>query len=145
MLPGKVEVSKLIIPAKKLLSTQGISTQVIQVLESAVLTRILMSFLSRMSQKSSQLMNAHHRNGKPKPHYHVGYPGFSGKMMHHRDRFSGFWSNWNACHCPSAWTRMFMTKPRRAKEFVAIKRIMAGADPDGVLFPHNTKPYIYYY
>ncbi|ACR68716.1 hypothetical protein NT01EI_1530 [Edwardsiella ictaluri 93-146] len=38
-----------------------------------------------------------------------------------------------------------MTRPRRAKESMAIKRIMKGADPDGVLFPHRTKPYLYYY
>lgn len=85
------------------------------------------------------------RNGKPKPHYHVGYPGFDGKMMHHCDRISGFWPNWNTCHCPSAWTRMFMTRPRRAKESVAIGRIMKGTDPDGILFPHRTKPFVYYY
>jgi len=40
---------------------------------------------------------------------------------------------------------MFMTKPRRAKEAAAIARIMKGADPDGIMFPHPTKPYVYYY
>ncbi|WP_370560895.1 hypothetical protein [Edwardsiella tarda] len=85
------------------------------------------------------------RDGQPKPHYHVGYPGFGGKMMHYRDRLSGLWPAWNTCHCPSDWTRLFMTRPRRALEFLAIKRIMKGSDPDGVLFPHSTKPYFYYY
>ena len=85
------------------------------------------------------------RNGKPKPHYHVGYPGFEGKMMHHRNRTAGCWPDWNARHCPSARTRMFITRPRRAKESAAIARIMKGADPDGVLFPRPRKPYIYYY
>ncbi|WP_075209474.1 hypothetical protein, partial [Klebsiella oxytoca] len=63
------------------------------------------------------------RNGKPKPHCHVGYPGFEGKMMHHRHRASWLWPDFNTCHCPSTWTRMFMTRPRRAKEFVALRRI----------------------
>lgn len=85
------------------------------------------------------------QNGKPKPHYYVGYPGFEGKMMYHHDRTAGSWPAWNACHSPSAWTRMFMTRPRRVKEAAAIVRIMKEADPDGILFPHPTKPYIYYY
>ncbi|WP_149330356.1 hypothetical protein [Citrobacter braakii] len=85
------------------------------------------------------------RHGKPKPHCHVGYPGCDGRMMHHRNRTSGLWPDWNPCHCPSAWTRLFMTRPRRAKEAVALGRIMKGADHDGILFPHRTKPHVYYY
>lgn len=84
-------------------------------------------------------------NGKPKPHCHVGYPGFEGKMMHQRHRSSWLWPDFNTCHCPSTWTRMFMTRPRRAKEFAALRRIMKGGDPDGILFPHRSRPYVYYY
>ncbi len=84
-------------------------------------------------------------SGLPKPHSHVGYGGYDGKMMHHRHRVKGFWPNWNASHNPSAWTKIMMTKPRRAKKSVAISHIMKGADPDGVIFPHHKKPYIYYY
>ncbi|EMH4163863.1 hypothetical protein RJ498_003161 [Pluralibacter gergoviae] len=85
------------------------------------------------------------RNGNPKPHCHTGYAGFEGKMMHHDHRVVGLWPNWNASHNPSAWTRMHMNKPRRVKDAIALRKIVKGADPDELLFPHRNKPYVYYY
>lgn len=63
-------------------------------------------------------------------------------MMHHRNRTSGLWPDWNPCHCASAWTRLFMTRPRRAKEAAALGRIIKGTVPDEILFPHRTEPYV---
>lgn len=85
------------------------------------------------------------RYGKPLPHAHVGYPGCDGKMAHYADLAPGRWPDWNTSHNPSAWNNLYHTRPRRASDRQNLRRVMQGADPDGLIWHRDNRPYIYFY
>lgn len=65
-------------------------------------------------------------NGKPKPHRHP-------------DEY------WPEGHNPSWWDKLTYTRPRRAQERQLVYRLMAGDDADGLAWPIDRKPNIYYW
>ncbi|MBJ6383719.1 MULTISPECIES: hypothetical protein [Enterobacter] len=85
------------------------------------------------------------RHGKPLPNAHIGYPGCDGKMAHYADLTSDNWPDWNTVHNSSAWNSLYHTRPRRASDRQNLKRVMQGADPDGLFWHRDNRPYIYCY
>lgn len=57
------------------------------------------------------------------------------------------WHSYNwMCHWPAWWDRTFHTRKKRARNKALVRKVMKGADPDGVTFPlGNRKPHIYYW
>lgn len=64
-------------------------------------------------------------NGRPKPHRHP----------------QSYWIDAN----PSWWNRIFTTKSRRADDRLNEWRILAGSDPDELIWMLDRHPDIYYW
>ena len=46
---------------------------------------------------------------------------------------------------PRAWDITFHTRPRRRRTRAAVVLVMQGRDPDGIVWPVEKKPHIYYW
>jgi hypothetical protein len=58
------------------------------------------------------------------------------------DDYPWFWAMSNY---PAHWDRTYHTRPRRVKNRRACRAILAGADPDNMVYPLDKKPHIYYW
>lgn len=67
------------------------------------------------------------------------------RTYHHgrrnKDKY-GLWDNWSQNE-PKYWRKMFKHKKQRAGARRCEKKVMQGYE--GVIWPHNKKPWIYYW
>lgn len=52
-----------------------------------------------------------------------------------------FWT----CHWPASWDIVFHTRPTRRANKAMTRKVLAGHDPDGVVWPLSKKPHKYYW
>ena len=58
---------------------------------------------------------------------------------------TGDWNTYKSPHWPKWWDVLYHTRPWRAKSKEVTRKVLNGADPDGITWPVNHKPHNYYW